>query len=101
MAAVWMFVAGVIALILVGVVCFMLGVGAQTRAQVTDVLKKLGATREDLKIYNDALKFIADLTQHASLNDALAPVGEQTLLSDANKKRAGELLARYRKEHTG
>lgn len=101
MATVWMFVAGCVAIALVGFLCFVWGVGIQSRQSTNDHLKKLGATREDLKIYHDTLKFISDLTQHAAMNDALAPIGEQTLLSDTNKKRAGDLLARYRKEHTG
>lgn len=98
MVYVWMIVAGIAVAVVVGVVAFILGVGVQHRQQVTELLKKQGVTREGIKIYKDAVKFIADLTQHAALNDALAPIEEQTLLSDANKKRAGEILTRYKKE---
>lgn len=98
MVYVWMIIAGIIALVLVGFFSFMMGVGVAQRQQDTDRLKKLGATREGLKIFGETMKFIADLTQHASLNDALAPIEEQTLLSNANKERAGELLTRYKKE---
>ncbi len=90
---------GVALLVTVGVLSFIAGVGAQARNQKSEILKKWGATSEDIKIYRDALQYISDLTSHASLNDALAPIGEQTLLSDENKKRASDLLARYRKEH--
>lgn len=98
MVYVWMIIAGVVALALVGLFSFMLGVGTAQRQQNTDQLKKLGVTREGVKIFQEAIAFIANLTQHASLNDALAPIEEQTLLSNANKKRAGELLTRYKKE---
>lgn len=101
MVYVWMIVAGGAACALVGFLCFVLGVGITQRQHNTTQLKKLGVTRDGIKIYGDAMKFIADLTQHASLNDALAPIGEQTLLSDENKTRAGDLLARYKKEISG
>lgn len=92
-------VAGIGLLVVVGVLSFIAGVGAQAKADKKEILRKWGATAEDIKIYRDAMQFIADMTSHAAMNDALAPIGEQTLLSDDNKSRASALLARYRKEH--
>jgi hypothetical protein len=92
-------IGGIALLVTVGVLSFIAGVGAQAKEEKKAILKKWGATSEDIKIYRDAMKFISDLTSHATLNDALAPIGEQTLLSDVNKKRASDLLARHRKEH--
>lgn len=93
-------IGGIALVVAVAVVAFIFGVGAQAKSDKQAILKKWGATSEDIKIYRDAMKFISDLTSHAALNDALAPIGEQTLLSDDNKKRASDLLARHRKEHS-
>lgn len=98
MAVVWMTVAGLLLAVLVGFLSFVTGVGLAMKRKKDELLKELGVTRENVKIYGDAMKFLADLTQHAALNDALAPIGEQTLLSDENKRRASELLARHKKE---
>lgn len=99
MAYVLLTLGGAALLVTVGVLSFIAGVGAQAKADKKEILRKWGATAEDIKIYRDTMQFIADLTSHAAMNDALAPIGEQTLLSDENKTRAGALLARYRKEH--
>lgn len=99
MAYVLMTIGGAALLVTVGVLSFIAGVGAQAKQEKKEILKKWGATEEDIKIFKDGLQFISDLTNSAAMNDALAPIGEQTMLSDANKKRASDLLARYRKEH--
>ncbi len=100
MGYVLLVIGGAALLVAVGVLAFIAGVGAQAKSDKSEILKKWGATAEDIKIYRDAMQFVSDLTSHAAMNDALAPIGEQTLLSDANKKRASELLTRYRKEHS-
>lgn len=100
MAYVWMFIAGVVALVLVAVIFYAVGVAHQANRQLNEARQKLGLTRKDAELYREVMKLISDITQHAALNDALAPIGEQTLLSDDNKNRISELLARYRKEHS-
>lgn len=100
MVYILMGIGGAALLVTVGVLSFIAGVGAQAKADKSAILKKWGATANDIKIYRDAMQFLSDLTGHAAMNDALAPIGEQTLLSDANKTRVSDLLARYRKEHS-
>lgn len=100
MVYVWMSIAGCVALALVGILSYSAGVVYQAKRQLSEARQKLGLTKGDAELYREAMMFLSDLTQHAALNDALAPIGEQTLLSDDNKNRISRLLARYRKEHS-
>ena len=67
---------GVIAVIVVvGALAFIAGVGAQAKAEKKEILRKWGVTDEDIKIFKDGLQLISDLTNSATMNDALAPIG--------------------------